>query len=561
MKIYKFILIGILAFVTLPRCTDDFTEINQNPSAISGDDISARYFITKSQVKLMAPDRYPYWRAHLIHADRYAGHFCLGHSSSWWSDELGYSYNGGYTDAAWDYFEGYTGTIVTYLQVTGEGGDRENPLAHATALVLKSLFYEYFSDTFGEIPYSETGQLDILLPKFDTHQSIYQGIINDLDAAMDAIGDATSTGEADEDLGENDLFYGGDLQKWKNLANTIKLRIALKALGAPGADFAQTAIDEALSAPLLADEGDNALVLKDIEISQWNSAAYGDVWYNFGAGSDWTVSQEVISYLQDYGDPRLSKYAQPAVGGEVTIPWPDSDDEALYLKRKNFILSALDAAGAVYTEATNENGESVIAMDSLTYYVGQPVRLRGEMSNYARYDLFSKPAEYIIQNKGEDEPIAPEIVMTAAESHFLQAEAIARGVGSGDANAHYQMGLRQAMLLWNVDPAEIDDFIANSSMATLDGTNDLEKIAVQRWLAYYTEGFHAWAVVRDLGYPASLADGVSDPDIFGFGDISGHYPQRMRYGTNAYSRNLDNLQVAIGRQGPDVQDTKIWWAK
>ena len=561
MKIYKLILIVVLALVTLPQCTDDFTEINQNPSAISGDDISARYFITKSQVRLMAPNRYPYWRAHLIHADRYAGHFCFGHSSSWWSDELGYSYSGGYTNAAWDYLEGYTGTIVTYLQVTGEGGDRENPLAHATALVLKSLFYEYFSDTFGEIPYSETGRLDILLPKFDTHQAIYEGIIGDLDAAMQAIGDATSTGEADEDLGANDLFYGGDLQKWKRLANTIKLRVALKALDAPGADFAQTAISEAISSPLLSTADENALVPKDNEISMWNSAAYGDVWYSFGAGSDWTVSQEVINHLQDNSDPRLSKYAQPAVGGEIVIPWPDSDDETMYMKRKNFILSTLDAAGAVYTETTNENGESVVTMDADTYYVGQPVRLRGEMHNYARYDLFSKPTQYIIQGKGDGEPIAPEIVMTAAESHFLQAEAIVRGVGSGDANAHYQMGLRQAMLLWDVDPAEIDDFIANSPMATLDGTNDLEKIAVQRWLAYYTEGYHAWAVVRDLGYPASLADGVDDSDIFGFGDISGKYPQRMRYGTNAYTRNLDNLEVAIGRQGPDVQDTKLWWAE
>ena len=347
----------------------------------------------------------------------------------------------------------------------------------------------------------------------------------------------------------------------EKIANTIKLRVALKALGASGADFAQTAISQAISAPLLADEGDNALLPKDTEISQWNSACYGDVWYNFGAGSDWTVSQEVINHLQDNGDPRLAMYAQPAVGGEITIPWPDSDDAALYQKRKNFILSALDAAGAVYTETTNDQGESVITMDADTYYVGQPVRLRSEMSNYARYDLFSKPAQYIIQNKGEGEPIAPEIVMTAAESHFLQAEAIVRGVGSGDANTHYQMGLRQAMLLWNVDPADIDDFIANSPTATLDGTNDLEKIAVQRWLAYYTEGYMAWAVVRDLGYPASLAEGVDDPDIFGFGDISGKYPQRMRYGTNAYSRNLNNLQDAIGRQGPDVQDTKLWWAK
>ena len=100
-------------------------------------------------------------------------------------------------------------------------------------------------------------------------------------------------------------------------------------------------------------------------------------------------------------------------------------------------------------------------------------------------------------------------------------------------------------------------------MALLNGTTDenLEKIATQRWIAAYTDGFEAWAVVRKTGYPASLADGVDDGDIFGKGDINGAYPTRMRYGNGAYSTNGDNLNVAIGRQGSDLMDTKLWWAK
>ena len=560
MKIYKF-LIGLLVAGAFVQCTDDFTEINQNPSAINEDDISARYFITKSQVKLMAPSRFPYWRGHLIHADRFAGQFCFGHTNSWWSGETGYSYHGGYTNATWDWLEGYTGNIVTYLQLTEPGGANENPRSYATALILKSIYYEYFTNTFGDIPYSEAGNLDILLPKFDSQRDIYQGIIEDLDHAMELIGDATRTGEAEEDLGENDLFYGGDLQQWKKLANTVKLRVALKAHGAENASFAETAISEALSAPLLSSEDDNALLPKDNEISQWNSASYGDIWFNFPSGGTWTVSNYVINNLQDYGDPRLSKYAQPAVGGEITIPFPEGEDQAVYDKRKDFILSMLDEAGAQYTTSTEDDGSTTIMMDENSYYVGQPVRLRGEMRQYARYDLFSRPAQRIIQAKGEEEPIAPEIVVPTAEAYFLQAEAAVKGVGSGNANELYREGLRQIMKLWNVEEAEIDDFMANSSMATLDGTNDMEKIATQRWLAYYTEGFHAWAVVRDTGYPEELANGVDDSDIYGFGDISGEYPQRMRYGSNAYSRNADNLQEAIDRQGPDYQDTKLWWAK
>ncbi|GET21690.1 SusD/RagB family nutrient-binding outer membrane lipoprotein [Prolixibacter denitrificans] len=561
MKLNKFLL-AIVAVLGLTYCTSDFVDINKNPNAILGDQISAKYFITRTQVDLFAPNRYPYWRAQLIHADRYAGMFCFGFSGSWWSDGLGYTYSAGYTDAAWDYYEGYNSTINTFLQLTQPGGDLENPLTYATALIMKSMYYQKFTDTFGEVPYSESGNLDILQPKFDTQAEIYQGIINDLDEAMSLIGDATKTGDGQLDLGSNDLFYNGDLQKWKKLANTLKLKVALRAKGASGASFVDQAINEALSAPLLSDESDNALLPKDNVISQWNSSCYGDVWYNFGTGSDWTVSQPLIDLLQKNGDPRLSKYAQPAAGGDtLTIPHPDSDDDAMYQKRKDFILSALDDAGATYTEWTNGNGETVISLEKDKYYIGQPVRLNGFTYDYALYQFFSTPAQYIIQKKNDGKPIAPEIVLTTAESYFMQAQAALDGYGSGDANTLYREGLTQAMLVWGVDQTDIDTFLANSPMANLTGTGDMEKVAEQRWLANYTEGFEAWAVVRKLGYPASLAAGVDDPDIFAMGDLNGAYPQRMRYGSSPYSTNNDNLQAAIGRQGADVQATKLWWAK
>ena len=80
-------------------------------------------------------------------------------------------------------------------------------------------------------------------------------------------------------------------------------------------------------------------------------------------------------------------------------------------------------------------------------------------------------------------------------------------------------------------------------------------------MAFYTDGFEAWAVVRKWGYPQTLAAGVDDIDIFGLGDINGAYPQRMQYGNSAKNKNGDNLNEAISRQGPDRQDVKLWWAK
>ena len=150
---------------------------------------------------------------------------------------------------------------------------------------------------------------------------IYQGSIADLNLAMEIIGESTSTGAAVDDMGDNDLVYNGDLQKWKKLANTLKLKMGIRALGAPGASFAETAINEAVIAGNFMESVDqDAKLIKDEVISQWRSAAYGDVWHNFGGtGSKWHVGETMISLLRDNNDPRLSRYAQPAQGGAMCV--------------------------------------------------------------------------------------------------------------------------------------------------------------------------------------------------------------------------------------------------
>jgi hypothetical protein len=127
----------------------------------------------------------------------------------------------------------------------------------------------------------------------------------------------------------------------------------------------------------------------------------------------------------------------------------------------------------------------------------------------------------------------------------------------------YQKGIEQAMKLWNISDADIGTYLAESPMGSLSGSMEemIEKIATQRWIVSYTDGFEAWAVVRDMGYPKVLADGVSDVDIYGPGDINGKYPQRMRYGNQAINTNGNNVDQAISIQGPNQQDTKLWWAK
>ncbi len=570
MKKYT-ILLGLIIAFGLSSCTGDFTEINKDPNAVTKEEASAKYFITNPQFQLYAPNRYPYWRAHLIHLDRYSGQVCFGNHQIWWSDELGYSYHSGYTDATWDWLAGYLGQLDNFMRLTDKGGDFENELMYATGLIMKGLYFQMYTDVFGDIPYSEAADPDITLPKFDAQKDIYKGIIADLDKAMQIIGDNERTGDGVNDLGENDLYCGGDLQKWKRLANTLKLRIALRAHGATGDDFSSNAINEALSQPILSGESDNVLLIKDEEISQWGSAAYGDIWYCCGpdGGSGWRLSKTLIDYLRDNNDPRLSLYAQPAEGGTFMFYRPDADDNQdgydHFFDRMHFLRDVIaDAIGNTdfYSEFPGDSVQFDIPAN--TYYIGQPTRLNADIKPYVRAEFWSKPSEWVYQKKNQGKKPFPELIVTSGEASLLKAEAIVLGEASGDANAAYQEGVRQEMKIWGASDADIDNYLATSPMGSIAGLTpdeQLERIAVQRWIGKYTDGFEAWAIVRKTGYPTQLSQGVHDPVIYGLGDINGDYPTRLRYGSAAYNTNGTNLQEAIGRQGPDVQNTKLWWQK
>lgn len=542
-------------------CTEDFNEINERPDALTAQDVSARYFLTNLQQGLFAPNRFPYWRGPIIHADRYAGHTTFGFRACWWNDGLGYVYHSGYTDAVHDaWLASYNSNLTGYINFVQEGGVLENSRYYAIGLIMKGLYYQYYTDIFGMVPFSEASNPDITTPAYDTQKEIYTGIIADLDEAMERIGAETSTGSGAEALGNNDLFFNGDLQAWKKLANSLKLRLALRANGAPGDDFSTNAITQAISGGVLTDT--NAVIERDLEISTWVSAVYGDVWHSFYGSGHWNLSTAFVDALRDNNDPRLTRYAQPSAGGTIEWKRPTGDNAALFDKHISYLTDVLDDAGATYTLNSTDEGY-VVEMPENQNYIGQPTRLNGRIKPYLNTNLFSKPAEIVTNAHNSGKPIFPFLVMTAAESYFMTAEAITKGLASGDAQAQYQMGLRQAMQLWEVPENEIDDFIANQNMALLNGTmeQNLEKIAIQRWLALFTNGFEAWSVVRDSGYPSELAAGVEDSDIYELGDLNGDYPQRMRYGSGAYNTNGENLNTANDIQGPDKQATSLWWAK
>jgi len=564
MKMMNKILI-IMGFFFVVSCTDDFNEINEQPDALSTEDVSAKFFVTTVQQQLLRPTMIPLWFGDVIMPDQFSGQSSNGWAGSDWTGDLGWVYNSFYTDlGCWDWLAGYNSTLTSYMNNVGEGGALEDDMYYALGLIIKGFYYQQFTEAFGMIPFSEASDPNITLPKYDEQIDVYKGIIADIDKAIAIIGSNVDAGTGFGILRENDVVFNGNMQNWKKTANSLKLRIALRAHGSQGEDFSANAASEAISSGVLAD-ADALFEGYAEETNIWGgSASYGDIWNNF-TGSQWKVSEAMINIMKSSNDPRLSKIALPSVGGSMTIVKPtDGEGVTLISDHIAFVKSTLDKSGLIldtdYTW-TETAADLTITMPENTNYIGMPSRLSPKLKGYMPDYLFSNPADIITQKTNQGKPLFPTILMTSADSHFMIAEAIVKGLASGDANNYYQIGLEKAMAIW--ETSTTSDFLG-SNMGSLNGTveENLEKIATQRWLVNYTNGYESWSIVRDTGYPTTAVITSDNNDIYSFaGEMNGLQAQRLRYGTSVYGSNGENVNIALSKQGPDNMTTKLWFAK
>jgi len=566
MKNKILIICSSFLIATMLSCTDDFNEINTQPDALSTDDISAKFFVTNIQQKLLRPTMIPLWFGDVIQPDQFSGQTANGWAGSDWDGDLGWLYNSTYQDlGCWDWLAGYNSDLTSYMNNVKPGGTLEDEMYYALGLVMKGFYYQQYTEAFGMIPFTEASDPNITLPKYDDQLTIYKGIIADLDEAIAIIGSGTEAGSGFGILRENDVIFGGDMQKWKQLANSLKLRIALRAHDGVGEDFSATVATEAIASGVLADSDAMFEGYAD-ETNIWGgSSSYGDVWHNF-AGSQWKTTEALINILKTSDDPRLSKMTKPAVGGTMTITKPVAGQGvALIDTHVAYVKSMLDLSGLIldtdYTWVETAT-DLTITMPENTNFIGMPSRLSGKLKAYMPDYMFSDPADIITQKTNEGKPLFPTVLMTSADSHFMIAEAIVKGLATGDADTYYQLGLEKAMAIW--DTAPTSEFSA-ANMGSLAGSTDeekLEKIATQRWLVNYTNGYEGWSIVRDTGYPTACVITSDNNDIVSFGgENNGLQIQRLKYGTGTYSSNGANVNAAVSAQGADNMTTKLWFAK
>jgi len=492
------VLSGLVIAGGVAACNaDDITKVNQNPN--NPTDAPAGAVFTNAVINGVG--RFLGWN----YNGRGAAIVTQQLAQTQYPDEDQYrrldaSSTSGYFDTP------YTSELIDLQKVIDAGTTEKRPAIYGPPLAFQSLIFEYITDTFGDIPYSEALKGDAaeaqLLPKYDAQKDVYSGLIASLTkAAADLAAPGSVT------LGSADPIYAGSPAAWQRFANTLRARLALRLINVDPATAASE-LQKALAAPggVFRSNADNAVM-------KWpGDGVFNNPWSdNFKTRDDHRISQTLMNAMLANSDPRIPIYAQPTVS-----------DPTKYAGMPNGLL----------------------ATQAATWF-----------NTSSRVGAVFFPGATAYGTFGGNGAKFPQQVLTYAELLFIKAEAAERGIaglGAGQAAGFYRDAITASMNQWGVtDAGAITTFLGRPDVAYKGGTEGLKQIAVQKWIALFTDGGQAWAEWRRTCQPNTLVPGPAA--------IVNYIPRRFYYSTTEVSANSDNLAAAIARQGPDNFGTRVYW--
>ncbi len=129
-------------------------------------------------------------------------------------------------------------------------------------------------------------------------------------------------------------------------------------------------------------------------------------------------------------------------------------------------------------------------------------------------------------------PLLRARLISAAEVHFILAEAAQKGWITANAKAEYDMGVDNSLKTWGLG-GSYSTYIAQPSVA-YDGT--LKQIMEQKWIASWTAATESWFDFRRTGLPALKAGPAAKRSVL---------PVRFYYTQDELNLNETNTKAAL----------------
>lgn len=486
MKTKNFLMNGLLIVVVsaiTSSCSGDFLDVNDNPNDPSISNPGLTLPVAQNSFASLTGTTMNYLGNYIVY--NYAV------PSDWQANDDFLRYNVT-NDFYSSIFEDSYASIfknLTYIEnYEDPSGTVDYSAYDVIAETIKGFQYQYLVDLYGDVPYTEANQRGgNTTPKYDDAETIYKSVIDSLTSA------ANSTLNLPENVknpGSNDIIFGGDMTKWAQFANTIKLRMLIR----------------------LSNAGQDSYINDQIALIDANGAGYitSNVIANPGYTQNANQESPYYGYAgYDEGGIETGRHNY-TVATDYTIDYLKQTNDTLRLKR-------------IYAEAVNGGYKGV----------KQAVALPDE--GFTSDDL-SGIGPGILKSADQDQPI-----MLLSEALFLQSEATVRGyLPGGDAAAKdlYEQAIAASFEYLGVDNADASAeayYSQNKKNISWDASSDkIEAIITQKWVALNSiSGLESWIEFIRTGFPANLTIPEDSPQ--------GVRPVSLLYPTSEYSRNSKNV--------------------
>ena len=531
-------IIPILAFFMMSAC--DYEDMNKNFYGVTDDELGPltygapfmemqQYVIPIGSPTLTTDPGNDLQNTDLISSGNYIGYF--GNNNNWnFDNEANWNFVESRMKYAYQNF--YSKLFRPWNAIYKNAKNSEEPFDQqvlAIANIVKITGWLRATDAFGPIVYTKAGDGDIA-PTLDSQEVVYESMLADLSKAVTTLNKAT-----DDILGEYDAIYNGDVKKWVKFANSLMLRMAVRA-HFQNQTLAQEYITKALDSNnggVIENKEDEAKIQNSVKMPLLNSMIASIDYLETRMGST------IWSYFKGYADPRIDIY---------------------------------------FTKGTYNSSQD--------YYSVAPTNKIAKKTGTNTPEFAAKP---------KVEPNSPLYWLRASEVCFLKAEAALYGLCPGDARSFYEAGVTMSFsengvsgantyLAKTTLPSDMTSSIYkystyscplstqntspkwdhfNTASALSQTEQQLQKIITQKYLALYPNAVEAWTEYRRTGYPFLMKPFDTDaPSRIGAKtEDKVIAPERFRFAPSEYTLNPNMSQVPTLLGGDDIGATRLWWVR
>lgn len=437
----------------------------------------------------------------------------------------------------------YSGALEDFKGIIDEATAKGDLPYAGVAKILTAYTYSIMVDLWGDIPFSEALQgAEVQFPHYDDDAAIYPQLLAMIDSGL---ADLASDGNAP---GGDDVIYGGDLDKWRKFAKTLKLKMynQLRLV-----DDVSDEVNALLAeGDLMEDDGDFELqygtsVSPDdrnpafvVEYTSGNRLSYISPYFY----EIMTNQSDLNNVLDGIVDPRVPYYWF----NQLTADDSPQNPTEYYVPAEGF-LSIWFASQGVNQGFQQDRSQTVLGLYPMggRYDDGEggEVNTSGEISGPG--DVAQRLLPYF-------------------SSLYIQAELALEEPGvTGDPRALFEDAMRASFDKVNsIADAAGAPLISNANINAYVGAvltkydaagqaGRLELIMTEKWIASFGFAIDSYTDYRRTGYPV-MYDPNSDP--LPYTVTSRGYPVSLAY--NSLSLNLNHNAPS---EQKTVTTDRVFW--